>query len=293
MESPLLVMSLKNITIVVVCGLLAISCADDDTKPQIPGIGLPPANSRECKVNEMEFRNEDDLIIGIREFDFNINQNNRIESVSIVEGINQIPVNLRFQFYYNGDESIVPNRIDEVLGGDVLSSINFRFSEDGNLTEFTQTQVSNPEFPPESHLFYYEESELANDSINTRIIIFDIEQLTRDWIDVFPAIFTTGQQRISRFEKVTFRGDLIEFCDFRYNEQGFLEGIVCRTRDGILSEVWDFTYQSGLLISAFKQLPNFRAITDYEYNDERKPITVVSTSDGRFNWKGSYFYLCQ
>lgn len=274
--------------------ILVSSCEKEEPELGTNPGGLPTAGNAGCKVQEIEFRNDADEITGIREFNYDVNQNNRLKSISIVEGFDSDPVSLRFQFNYrNGDQSIVPTSIDEVFGADILTTITFTFNTEGNLLEFTQHQVLSPTVPPESHLFFYEPTEFANDSINTRIIMFDIENLTRDWIDVFPAIFTTGGQRITRFDRVTFRGDLLEFCDFSYNEQGYLEEIVCRTVEGLLSEVWSFTYRENQLISAFQQLPNFRAISTYEYDDQGKPVLMESTTDGRFNWKGAYFYLCR
>ena len=117
--------------------------------------------------------------------------------------------------------------------------------------------------------------------------------MTRSWNAGRPAVFTTVGPGISRFEEITFRGDLLSFCDFSYNEQGHLEGIVCRRVDGILIEVWDFTYQNNRMVSAFEQLPNFRAITSYEYDPEGKPKSVISSTDGRFNWSADYFYICR
>ena len=273
--------------------MVTIGCASEDPTPTIvPGGPAPPQSPTICRVLEMEFRNEADEITSVREFNYNINRNNRLESISIVEGLDMDPLASRFQFHYNEEGSIIPNSMDEIFGGDRQKSIDFSFSDDGNLSEFIQYQVSSPSAPPESHLFFYEASLLASDSINTRIIVFDIERLTSNWIDIFPATFTTGGQRITRFEKITFRGDLLEFCDFSYDDQGFLEIIVCRTSDGILSEVWDFSYQQDRLTSAFQQLPNFRAITDYEYDNKGMPVSVVSTTDGFFNWKAAYFYLC-
>lgn len=276
-----------------VMAILACGCSGDD--PELPPVngGHPSANIKECKVQEMEFRNENDEITGIRNFNYNVNQNNRIESISIVEGLNLVPISLRFEFRYNNDETI-PASIDEIFGANILTSTEFKFDLQGNLSEFIRFGLAPPfTGPPESHVFFYEESEEANDSINARIITFDIERMTRNWIDVLPAIFTTGGQRITRFEIITFRGDLLNFCDFSYNQQGHLEGIVCRRVDGILSEVWDFTYKNNRLVSAFEQLPNFRAITDYEYDDKGKPVSVVSTTDGRFNWSADYFYVCR
>ncbi len=276
-----------------VMAILACGCSGDD--PELPPVngGHPSANIKECKVQEMEFRNENDEITGIRNFNYNVNQNNRIESISIVEGLNLVPISLRFEFRYNNDETI-PASIDEIFGANILTSTEFKFDLQGNLSEFIRFGLAPPfTGPPESHVFFYEESEEANDSINARIITFDIDRMTRNWIDVLPAIFTTGGQRITRFEIITFRGDLLNFCDFSYNQQGHLEGIVCRRVDGILSEVWDFTYQNDQLVEAFEQLPNFRAITTYEYDDKGKPIRVVSTTDGRFNWSADYFYVCR
>ncbi len=273
--------------------VLAWGCSGDDPEPPPGSGGPPPVNNKECKIHEMEFRNEDDEITGIRNFIYNVNQNNRIESISIVEGLDLVPITLRFEFRYNNDETI-PASIDEIFGADILTSTEFKFDQQGNLAEFIRFELAPPFTGlPESHLFFYEESELANDSINARIVIFDIDRITRNWIDVLPAVFTTGGQRISRFEKITFRGDLLSFCDFSYNQQGYLEGIVCRRVDGILIEVWDFTYQNNRLVSAFEQLPNFRAITTYEYDPEGKPKSVVSSTDGRFNWTADYFYICQ
>lgn len=272
--------------------IMTTGCASEDPQPATGPGGPPPPSSSICKVQEMEFRNGADEITSIREFNYNINLMNRLESISIVEGLDLVPLAFRFHFYYDDDESQIPASVDEVLGGEIRTSIDFKFSADSNLSEFIQYQVSSPSVPPESHIFFYEPSELANDSINTRIIVFDIDRLTRNWIDIFPAIFTSGGQRITRFEKISFRGDLLEFCDFTYNDQGFLEQILCRTDFGILSEVWDFSYQEDRLTSAFQQLPNFRAITDYTYDDDGKPASVVSTTDGFFNWKGLYFYLC-
>lgn len=273
---------------------MLMACSDDEPMSPINPGTIPSLKNVTCKVNEIEFRNEDDVIIGIREFEFDVNRANRLQSVSIVEGLDRVPITLRFQFLYrDGDQSIVPSSINEVFGGDILTSIDFKFNAEGNLTEFIQYQVLTPSIPPESHLFFYEASEVASDSINTRIIIFDIDRLTRDWIDVFPAIFTTGQQRIHRFDRISFRGDLLEFCEFSYNELGFLEEIVCRYVEGSLSEVWNFTYEDHRLISAYKQQPNFRAITSYNYDAEGKPQFVVSTTDGRFNWKGAYYYVCR
>lgn len=283
----------KRVLELILVGLiLSTGCSSEDPELVIgPGVPAPPS-SIICKVQEMEFRNEADEITSIREFNYNINRNNRLESISIVEELDLVPMALRFQFYYNEEESIIPTSVEEVLGGDIHTSIDFRFSADGNLSEFIQYQESSSPVPPVSHVFFYEPSTLANDSINTRIIVFDIERLTRNWIDIFPAIFTSGGQRITRFERVNFRGDLLEFCDFSYNDQGFLEKIECRTVFGILSEVWDFFYEQDRLDFAFQQLPNFRAITDYEYNNKGKPESVVSTTDGFFNWKARYFYLC-
>jgi len=267
-------------------------CSSEDPVPD-PGPGGPiPPSSNICKVQEMEFRNEADDITSIREFSYNINRNNRLESISIVEDLDSDPLAFRFEFYYHDDESIIPASVNEVFGGDVQTSIEFRFSADSNLSEFIHYQVSSPSIPPESHVFFYEPSDLANDSINTRIIVFDIERFTRNWIDIFPAVFTNGGQRITRFERITFRGDLLEFCDFTYDDQGFLEQIVCKTVFGVFSEVWDFSYQQDRMTSAFQQLPNFRANTDYEYDSKGKPASVVSSTDGFFNWKASYFYLC-
>ncbi len=283
----------KKIIFLAVMAILAGGCSGDH--PELPPVngGPPLANIKECKVLEMEFRNADDEITGIRNFNYNVNQNNRIESISIVEGINLTPISLRFEFRYL-ENKIIPARIDEIFGADILTSTEFKFDSKGNLSEFIRFGLAPPfNGPPESHIFFYEESELANDSINARIITFDIDRLTRNWIDVLPAIFTTGGQRISRFEIITFRGDLLNFCDFSYNEQGHLEGIVCRSSDGILSEVWDFTYQNNRLVSAFEQLPNFRAIADYEYDSDGKPKSLISSTDGRFNWTADYFYVCR
>ena len=286
-------MKYKKVSKLILVGLiLTTGCASEDPEPAIkPGVPIPKS-ANICKIQEMEFRNNDDEITSVREFNYNINRQNRLESISIVEELDLAPQASRFQFYYNEEESIIPTSVDEILGGDIRTSIDFRFSANGNVSEFIQHQVSSSSVPPESHVFFYEPSPLANDSINTRIIVFDIERLTRNWIDIIPAIFTSGGQRITRFEKVNFRGDVLEFCDFSYNDQGSLEEIVCRTSDGLLSEVWDFSYQQDRLTSAFQQLPNFRAITDYEYDDQGKPTSVVSTTDGFFNWKARYFYLC-
>jgi len=283
----------KVFIFLILMAILAGACSDHS--PELPPvIGVPPpGSSKICKVQEMEFRNENDEITGIRNFNYNVNQNNRIESISIVEGLNLVPISLRFEFRYH-ENKIIPARIDEIFGADILTSTEFKFDPQGNLSEFIRFGLAPPfTGPPESHVFFYEESEEANDSINARIITFDIDRMTRNWIDVLPAIFTTGGQRITRFEIITFRGDLLNFCDFSYNDQGHLEGIICRSVDGILSEVWDFTYKNNRLVSAFEQLPNFRAITDYEYDDNGKPLSVVSTTDGRFNWSADYFYICR
>ena len=269
------------------------SCSEDDPEPQVPTGNIITGNLVTCKVEEIEFRDRDDQIIGIREFDYSANRGNRLESISIIEDNGVDLLNLRFQLRYREDDSQVPTSMDEIFGGDIVSKIDFRFDVDGNLTEFTRFQVSNPNAPPESYVFYYEPSTLANDSINSRIITFDIDRLTQEWIDVLPAIFTTGGQRITRLDKISFRGDLFEFCVFSYDEQGFLEEIVCRTFDALLTEVWNFTYENDRLISAYEQLPNFRAITVYEYDQQGKPVSVESTTDGRFNWKGRYFYQCR
>ena len=271
----------------------SLSCSEDDTEIPTPPGTLPPSIPVTCKVEEIEFRNQEDQIIGIREFDYNINNGNRLESISIVEDNGVDVLNLRFRLKYPEDGSQVPNRIDEIFGADIVSTIDFKYGPSGNLTEFTQVQVSNPDLPPESHIFTYEASSLANDSINTRIIIFNIDRLTQEWIDVLPAIFTTGGQRITRFERVSFRGDIFEVCQFAYNDSGPLDEIVCRTFEGLLTEVWNFSYEQGRLVSAYQQLPNFRAITVYEYDQEGKPVSVESTTDGRFNWSGRYFYLCR
>lgn len=273
--------------------ILTWGCSGDDPETPPGNGGPPPVNSKICKVQEMEFRNNQDEITGIRNFNYNVNQNNRIESISIVERLDLDPISLRFEFRYTGNE-IIPASIDEIFGPDILTTTEFKFDLKGNLSEFIRFELAPPYTGlPESHIFFYEASEKANDSINARIITFDIDRLTRNWIDVLPAIFTTGGQRITRFEVINFRGDLLNFCDISYNEQGNLEGIVCRRIDGILSEVWDFTYQNNRLVSAFEQLPNFRAITDYEYDDNGKPSSVVSTTDGRFNWTANYFYICR
>ncbi|MGI9542930.1 MAG: hypothetical protein ACR2MX_06690 [Cyclobacteriaceae bacterium] len=286
-------MKYNKLSKLILVGLIwTTGCSNEDPDLGIGPIGPAPKSSNICKVQEMEFRNGTDQITSIREFNYNINRKNRLESLTIVEGLDQVPLAFRFEFHYNEEESIIPSSIDEVFGGDIQTSIEFRFSDDGNLSEFIQYQVSTPSVAPESHVFFYEPSALANDSINTRIIVFDIERLTRNWIDIFPAIFTAGGQRITRFEKVNFRGDLLEFCDFSYDDLGFLEKIECRTSFGILSEVWDFSYQQDRLTSAFQQLPNFRAMTDYEYDNKGKPLSVVSTTDGFFNWDARYFYLC-
>lgn len=272
---------------------LVFGCSDSDPEPVPPPGVMPPTGIITCKVDEIEFRNDDDIITGVREFNYNVNKQNRLESVSIIEGIGDEPLNLRFEFHYGDEFSEVPNSITEIFGGDVISSIDFSFDSNGNLTEFIQNPVLESSIPPQSHLFFYEPSELANDSINTRIIIFDIENLTREWIDVLPALFTTGGQRITRFDRVTFRGDLLEFCEFSYNEEGFLEVVVCRNADFILTEVWNFSYDKRRLISAFRQLPNSRTFTDYGYDSQGKPVTANSNTNGIFFTRGAYFYLCR
>ena len=275
--------------------LLISACSSDDPAPPggPPGVIPPPGTIPICKVNEIEIRDENDDITGIREFKFDVNKNNRLESVSIVEDIGSQPLNLRFEFKYGNETTEVPASVDEVFGGDIVTSIDFTYDADGNLTEYLQNQVLDPSIPPQSHIFFYEESELANDSVNTRIITFDINNLTRDWIDVFPALFTTGGKRITRFDRVTFRGDLLEFCEFSYDDDGLLTEIVCRTADFVLSEVWNFTYDDERLSSAFWQLPNFRALSDYTYDNDGKPIAFTSSTNGFFNWKGAYFYQCR
>ena len=268
-------------------------CSDSDPEPIIPPVVTPPTGNIECKVDEIEFRDEDDAITGVREFNYDVNKQNRLESVSIIEDIDGQPFNLRFEFKYKDESSEVPRSVNEVFGGDIITSIDFKFDADNNLTEFTQHQVQSPSIPPESHVFTYEESPFADDSVNTRIIIFDIENLTRDWIDVFPAIFTSGGKRIVRFDRVSFRGDIMEFCLFTYDDQGQLSEIVCRSSDFLLTEVWNFSYDKGLLVSAFWQLPNFRAMSDYTYDSQNKPVSMTSSSNGILNWKGAYFYLCR
>ena len=272
---------------------LVIGCSEETIDPGPGNVGPPLPISVDCKVDEIEFRNGDDEITSVREFNYNVNKKNRLESVTIVEGFDDVPITLGFQFKYLDDESVVPKSMDEVFGADVVTNTTFKFDSDGNISEYIRMMLTAPfNGLPESHLFYYEDSELANDSINARIVTFDIERLTIDWIDVLPALFTTGGKRINRVEEITFRGDLIRFCDLSYGENGYLDEIVCRTADGVLSEVWNFTYENGRLLSAFKQLPNFRAITTYDYDSKGKPTSVVSTTDGRFNWKAGYFYFC-
>jgi len=284
----------KWILYIVLMGVISVTaCSQDDTEP-IPPNGTPPLNQPvSCKVEEIEFRNRNDQIVAIREFTYNIRHGNRLESISIIEDTGLDVLNLRFQLKYRDESSLVPFRIEEVFGSDIISSLEFRFDPSGNLSEFTHFQVLRASMPPESHVFFYEPSELANDSINSRIITFDIERLTQNWIDVLPAIFTTGGQRITRFDKISFRGDLLEFCNFQYDENGFLEEIQCRDFTGTLTEWWNFSYKNNRLISAYHQLPNFRALAEYEYDHSGKPLFVVSTTDGRFNWKGRYFYLCR
>jgi len=274
--------------------LLVMSCTEESPVPPVNNGGGVPNKSTICKVNEMEFRDRDDIITGIRDFQYNINQSNRLESITIVEGLDLAPVTLRFQFLYNDDNQItLPTQMNEVLGGDVVTNTIFRYDADGNLAELIHNQLEEPfTDPPEFLVFFYEDSELANDSINARIIVFDIDRLTRHWIDVLPAIFTQGGRRITRFENQTFRGDIRYYCDFSYDSQGFLSEIVCRSADFVLTEVWDFTYENGRLSSAFHQEPNFRAIATYDYDALGKPISVVSTTGGFINWKASYFYLC-
>ena len=85
----------------------------------------------------------------------------------------------------------------------------------------------------------------------------------------------------------------MEYCNFEYTDKGFLQRVECRGIEGLLSEVWDFTYEDDRLVSAFEQLPNFRAIADYEYDKQGKPVSVVSTTGEIFNWSGSYFYFCR
>ena len=272
--------------------IVATACSSDDPEPMTGPTGPPPQNNNICKVQEIEYRNEAGEITNIHEFNYNINRQNRLESISIVEDLTGDPVARRFDFLYNEEQSVIPVSVNEVIGADVQTTTNFRFSSEGNLTEFIQYNVASPSDPPQSHLFFYEPSPLANDSINTRIIVFDIEGLTRNWIDIFPAVFTSGGQRINRFERISFRGDLLEYCDFSYNDQGFLEQIFCRTVFGVPSEVWDFSYQQGRLTSAFHQLPFFRDNTDYEYDNDGKPASLVSTTDGFFNWEARYFYIC-
>lgn len=279
-------------SILLVCLVWISSCSSEDPLP-VAGPGGPLVQSDNiCKVQEIELRNAADEIAEIREFVYDVKRNNRLESITIVEGLDTDPLTFRFQFYYAEETAVVPKSVEEILGGEVQSSIDFRFSADGNLTEFIQYQVSSPNEPPQSHLFFYETSELAQDSINTRIIVFDIDRFTSNWIDVLPAVFTSGGQRISRFERISFRGDLLEFCDFTYNEQGFLENITCRRVFGTLSEIWDFTYQQGRLTSALHQLPEFWSVTDYEYDDQGKPLRATSTTGQFLNWSGRYFYLC-
>jgi hypothetical protein len=273
--------------------LLVVACSDSDPEPVPPPSVNPPIGNIQCRVDEIEFRNDDDVITGIREFNYDITKQDRLESVSIIEDLDGEPLNLRFEFRYRDETSVVPSGMNEIFGGDIVTSIDFKYDENDNLTEFTQQQVQSPNIPPQSYVFTYEESPLADDSVNTRIIIFDIENLTRDWIDVFPAIFTSGGQRIVRYDRVSFRGDIIEFCLFTYDDEGLLSEIVCRSSDFLLTEVWNFSYDRGLLVSAFWQLPNFRAMSDYTYNSKQMPVSMTSTTNGNLNWKGAYFYLCR
>lgn len=275
--------------------VLAIGCSKENPVPAVINGPAPLAKSTICKVEEIEFRDRDDQITGIRDFKYNVNLNNRLESITIVEGLDLVPLTLRFEFHYNnGEQEVVPTRMDEIFGGDVVTNTVFKYDQDGNLIELAYNQLAEPfTGPPEFQVFFYEESELANDSINARIIIFDIDRLTRDWIDVLPAIFTHGGRRITRFQRLTFRDEVLSFCDFSYDSKGFLSAIVCRTGDGILRDVWDFTYQDDRLISAFRQQPNFRHVTSYEYDQDSKPTSVVSTSGERVNWKAAFYYVCR
>jgi len=274
---------------------LIMGCSEEEPILQNPNPNPPPSAPAVCVVDEMEFRNGDDVITGIREFNYNINQGNRLESITIVEGFDQVPLTVRFELRYgDGDAKGILNQMNEVFDGDVVTNTLFKYNSDGNLIEFVYSGLSEPYIaPPEFQVFFYEESELANDSINSRIIVFDIDRLTRDWIDVLPAVFTTGGQRITRFESQSFRGDIQYGCDFSYDSQGFLVYVECRSGDGILTQVWDFTYEDNRLISAFRQDPNFRALRNYEYDDEGKPRFVISTINGFFNWRAAYFYSCQ
>ncbi len=277
------------------CLVAMLACSEDEPIPVAPppGITPPPSGPIICQVEEIEFRDIDDQIIGVREFVYNPNRGDRLESISIIENNGQDVVNLRFRLNYSQDDSLVPNSIEEILGADIVTRTDFKFDSDENLTEFTRSPVYNPDLSPENYIFFYEASELANDSINSRIVTFDIDRLTQEWIDVLPALFTTGGQRITRFDRVSFTGDLLEFCLFHYDDQGSLEEIVCRAADGLLTEVWNFTYENGRLVSAFEQLPNFRAIAEYQYDQDGKPVSVESSTNGIFNWSGRYFYLCR
>ena len=287
-------MSYKCILRAALIGVISVtSCSEDAQEPVTPPGNIPPGKQVSCVVEEIEFRNGRDQIVAIREFTYNIRYGNRMETISIVEDTGTDVLNLRFQLKYRDELSLIPFQMDEVFGSNIISSIEFHFDPSGNLSEFTQYKLFDASIPPESHVFIYEPSTLADDSINSRIITFDIERLTQNWIDVLPALFTNGGQRITRFDRISFRGDLLEFCDFHYDENGFLEEIQCRSSDGILTEMWNFSYNKNRLVSAFHQLPNFRDLAEYEYGSDGKPLFVVSTTDGRFNWKGRYFYLCR
>ena len=79
---------------------LVSGCSDSDPEPVVPPGTNPPILNIECKVDEIEFRDQDDAITGVREFNYDVNRQNRLESVSIIEDIQGEPFNLRFEFEY-------------------------------------------------------------------------------------------------------------------------------------------------------------------------------------------------
>ena len=111
---------------------LIMGCSEEEPILQNPNPNPPPSAPAVCVVDEMEFRNGDDVITGIREFNYNINQGNRLESITIVEGFDQVPQTVSFELKYgDGDAKGILNQMNEVFDGDVVTNTLFKYNSDG------------------------------------------------------------------------------------------------------------------------------------------------------------------